>query len=88
MDERIRRLLDDLEVAIARSQADGTIDDDERAELRELAGRVERALAEPEGEHEGVVDHLESAAVRVESDHPTLARVLRSAVDTLTGYGI
>jgi hypothetical protein len=88
MDDHIRRLLADLDDAIERSQTDGRIDDDERAELRSLVERVERALAEPEGEHEGVVERLESTAVRFEGDHPTFAALLRSAVGTLNAYGI
>lgn len=88
MDDQIRTLLGDLQDAIQRAKADGRIDDDERAELRSLVERVEEALADPEGEHDTVVEHLESTAVRFEGDHPTFAALLRSAVNTLTGYGI
>ncbi len=88
MDDHLRRLLTDLNDAIQRSQADGKIDDDERAELRELVHAVEMVLEAPEGQHEGVSDNLEAAAVRFEGRHPTLAAVIRSAVDTLSNYGI
>lgn len=88
MDDHIRRLLTDLDDAIERSQADDRIDDDERAELRLLVGRVEKALGEAEDEHEGLVDRLESTAVRFEDRHSTLAALLRSAVHTLSASGI
>ncbi len=91
MDAELRRLLDELNRAITESQADGTIDDDERAQLRELVARAD-ALLDPEDEdeddHEGVREQLEEAAVRFEGRHPTMAAVIRSAVDTLTGYGM
>jgi hypothetical protein len=88
MDEDILRLLTELDEAIERSQADGHIDDEERAQLRTLVTRVERALAEPEGENEGVVERLEASALRFEGEHPTLAALLRSAVNTLSAAGI
>lgn len=88
MDDEIRGLLSELEDAIRRVQADGRIDADERAELRSLVEQVEGALGEPGSEHHGVTEHLESTAVRFEGEHPTLAAVLRSAVDTLNSYGI
>lgn len=92
MDDQLRTLLAELADAIGRSQADGEIDDAERDELRSLLERAERALAEPDaggadGE-ESVLDGLEVAAVRFEGRHPTLAAAIRSAVDTLSGYGI
>ena len=88
MDARLRTLLDELQSSIRRSEADGVIDDDERAELRDLVGRLDALLAEPDSEHEGLTDSLEEAAIRFEGRHPTVAAVIRSAVDTLTGYGI
>ena len=88
MDDHLHRLLNELNEAIQRSKADGTIDAEERAELRELIASVEKVLATPEGDHDNVMDDLEAAAVRFEGRHPTVAAVIRSAVDTLTGYGI
>lgn len=91
MDAELRRLLDALNRAITESQADGTIDDDERSQLRELVARAD-ALLDPEDveadDHEGLREQLEEAAVRFEGRHPTMAAVIRSAVDTLTGYGM
>lgn len=88
MDDETNRLLRDLDEAIRRSQADGRLDDDERTELRGLLRRLEQALDEPEGEHEGVLEHLEAAAVRLDDRHPTIAGFIRSAANTLSGYGI
>ncbi|MCA1692027.1 MAG: DUF4404 family protein [Actinobacteria bacterium] len=68
------------------------MDDDIRRLLTDLdealVRRVEKALGDPGGEHEGVVDRLESTAVRFEDRHSTLAGLLRSAVDTLSASGI
>lgn len=88
MDDHLSRLLNELHEAIQRSQADDTIDPEEREELRGLVRSLEKVLAAPEDDHEGVVDSLEAAAVRFEGRHPTVAAVIRSAVDTLSGYGI
>ena len=88
MDEKLRSLLDELQASIARSEADGTIDDDERAELRDLVQRLDAQLGEPEGAHDGLTESLEEAAIRFEGRHPTVAAAFRSAVHTLTGYGI
>ena len=88
MDEKLRSLLDELQTSIQRSEADGTIDEDERAELRELVHRLDAQLGEAEGEQDGLTESLEEAAIRFEGRHPTVAAAIRSAVHTLTGYGI
>lgn len=87
MDEQLRPLLDHLQGLIARAQADDVIDNDERAALRDVIKQIESALNEPD-DRDNVVSHLEAAAIRFEGDHPTMAAVIRSAVDTLSGYGI
>jgi len=87
MDDKLRSHLDELEAKIADARADGQLDEAERAELRELVDRVRKQL-EAEPDREGLAEQLEESAVRFESDHPTLAAVIRSAVNTLTGYGI
>lgn len=88
MDDQLRRHLDELEAMIATARADGDLDDAERAQLRELVERVRGDLRKGEADHGGLADQLEESAVRFESDHPTLAAAIRSAVHTLTGYGI
>jgi hypothetical protein len=89
MDDRLRSVLDELQSAIRRSEADGVIDDAERDELRSLVDRLDDVLAESdEPGHDGLVEQLEESAIRFEGRHPTVAAVIRSAVDTLAGYGI
>jgi uncharacterized membrane protein YebE (DUF533 family) len=87
MDEQLRSALDEIQAAIRRFEADGVIDDDERAQLRALADKLGVALDDPEV-HEGLTDHLEESAIKFEGKHPTVAAVIRSAVDTLTGLGM
>ena len=87
MDEQLRSHLDELEAAIAASRADGRIDDAEREQLRALLERVRADLGEG-ADRGGLAEQLEESAVRFESDHPTIAAAIRSAVHTLTGYGI
>jgi hypothetical protein len=95
MDDKVRALLDELRATIERSEADGVIDDEERTELRSLFDRLDATIAAQDGERdgdqdddEGLTDALEEAAIRFEGRHPTVAAVIRSAVDTLAGYGI
>ncbi len=89
MDDKLRAVLGELQTAIDRSEADGVIDEDERAELRSLVERIDTLLAEPgSDDHDGITEQLEESAIRFEGNHPTVAAVLRSVVDTLTGYGI
>lgn len=87
MDDKLRSVLDELQSTIRRSEADGVIDDEEREELRAIVGKLDAMLAEPD-EQDGLVDQLEESAIRFEGNHPTVAAVIRSAVDTLTGYGM
>ena len=66
---------------------------EEREDLSRLHGAVERRLAEAESaeageEHSGLVDRLEEAEVRLETDHPTLAEALRDAIQALSSAGI
>jgi hypothetical protein len=88
MDAQLRAVLDELQTAIHRSEADGVIDDAEREELRSLIRRVGDLLAEPDRDHDGMIENLEEAAIRFEGRHPTVATAIRSAVHTLTGYGM
>ena len=88
MDAKLRSLLDELQASIQRAEADGVIDDDERTELRELMDQLQTQLGESEDEHDGLTESLEEAAIRFEGRHPTVASAIRSAVHTLTGYGM
>jgi hypothetical protein len=87
MEDQLRAHLDELEAAIHDAGADGQIDEAERERLRELLDRVRTDLGE-EDDRSGIAEQLEESAVRFESVHPTIAAAIRSAVHTLTGYGI
>lgn len=88
MDDKLRTHLDELEAKITEARADGQLDDTEREELRVLLEQVRADLGSGEGDRDGLAEQLEESAVRFESDHPTVAAVIRSAVHTLTGYGM
>lgn len=88
MDDELRTHLDQLEAKIAEARADGHIDEAERDELRVLVERVRTDLGSGDADRDGLAEQLEESAVRFESDHPTVAAVIRSAVHTLTGYGM
>jgi hypothetical protein len=87
VEQHLRRLLDELSAAIKRSKHH-----EEREELSDLHGAVERRLARVENEggeeHSGLVDKLEEAEVRLETEHPTLAEALRDAIQALSAAGI
>ena len=84
MEQNLRHLLDELSAAIHRSKRK-----EEREELTRLHEEVESRLkAVEEEEHSGLVDALEKAEIRFESEHPTLAKALRGAVEVLSAAGI
>jgi hypothetical protein len=84
VEQHLRHLLDELSAAIGRAKRH-----EEREELTRLHGEVEgRLQGADENEHSGLVDALEKAEVRFESDHPTLAESLRQAIQALSSAGI
>jgi Domain of unknown function (DUF4404) len=84
VEQHLRHLLDELSAAIHRSKRK-----EEREELTRLHDEVESRLkAAEEEEHSGLVDALEKAEIRFESEHPTLAKALRDAVEVLSAAGI
>jgi hypothetical protein len=85
VEQHLRHLLDELKAAIGRT----TEGDQSREELTRLHGDVERRLESGEDEeHNGLVDRLEKAEIRFESDHPSLGASIRQAVQSLTAGGI
>ncbi len=89
MDDQLRAVFDELQTAITRSEADGVVDAEERAELRGIVDRLDALLAEPDSdEHDGIGEQLQESAIRFEGRHPTVATAIRSAVDTLTNMGM
>jgi len=91
VDQHLRHLLDELKAAIGRTKEG----DESREELTRLHGAVESRLQAEEGgdahgddEHNGLVDRLEKAEIRFETDHPSLGASIRQAVQSLTAGGI
>jgi hypothetical protein len=84
VEQHLRHLLDELSAAIHRSKRQ-----EEREELTRLQGKVETRLgAADEEEHSGLVDALEKAEIRFETEHPSLAKALREAIERLSAAGI
>ena len=87
MQDDIRNAIDELQNALAEAETDGVISDEERSELRTLVGSLDSLLAAPDS-HEGVVDQVESLALSFQERHPSIAKIARGVVDTLSNYGI
>ena len=84
MEQHLRRLLDELSGAVGRARQN-----EDREELTRLRGEVERRLeVTDEKERSGLVDALEKAEIRFETDHPTLGEALRDAIEVLSAGGI
>jgi len=90
VEQHLRHLLDELKAALRRTKEG----DESREELASLHGAVESRLeageggAVPDEEQAGLVDRLEKAEIRFESDHPSLGASIRQAVQSLTAGGI
>jgi hypothetical protein len=88
VEQHLRHLLDELKAAIGRT---GESDED-RKELTQLHGAIQSHLerGDPAGddEHAGLVDRLEKAEIRLESDHPSLGASIRQAIQSLTAGGL
>jgi hypothetical protein len=84
VEQHLRHLLDELQAAIGRAKRN-----DDREELTRLRGEVEGRLhRRDQDEHSGLIDALEKAEIRFESDHPTLAQSLRQTIEVLSAAGI
>lgn len=84
MEQHLRHLLDELSAAIKRARHH-----EDREELTRLQGAVEgRLQGDGVEEHSGLIDALEKAEIRFESDHPSLAESLRQAIQSLSSAGI
>lgn len=82
MQQPLQDLLANLKDAIAACE-EGTGD---RAQLRRLAGEVERRL--DDDDPEGVVDDLRDEITRFEATHPGLANAIGRAADALSALGL
>jgi Domain of unknown function (DUF4404) len=92
VEEFLQHLLDELKGAIGRSK-----DDESREELTRLHGEVESRLrageaggaeGDAEGDHASLVDRLEKAEIRFETDHPSLGASIRQAIQSLAAGGL
>jgi hypothetical protein len=84
VEQHLRHLLDELSAAIGRTKGH-----EEREELTRLQGAIEERLEGPDDdERTGLVDWLEKAEIRFESDHPSLGQSLRQAIQSLSSSGI
>jgi hypothetical protein len=80
----MKRLLDELSGVIGRNPRP-----DDREELSRLHGEISTRLdGQGDKEHSGLVDALEKAEIRFETEHPTLGEALRDAIEVLSAGGI
>jgi len=85
VEQHLRHLLDELKAAIGRTKEG----DEGREELTRLHGAIESRLeSADDNDHNGLVDWLEKAEIRFESDHPSLGASLRQAIQSLTATGL
>jgi hypothetical protein len=86
VEQNLRHLLDELKAAIRRTK-----EGDDREELTRLHGELESRLAgssDGDEERDSLVDRLEKAEIRFESEHPSLGASIRQAIQSLTAGGI
>lgn len=86
--ERLRELVSNLHEELERTPQ---VDAEGRQLLRELTGDIEELVgheAPPADSRESATERVESAAVRLEAEHPRLAGILGEIVDALGRLGI
>jgi hypothetical protein len=81
----LRGLLGQLHAQLKHAHS---LDAESRKQLRTVAADIEKALAGDEAPAVPPEQPLEALAARFESDHPSLAGVLRQIMDTLGKAGI
>ena len=86
--ERLRQLVSSLHDELERTPR---VDAEDRDLLRDLTGDIEDLVgheAPPVDTRDSAAEQLESAAVRLEAEHPRLAGILGEIVDALGRLGI
>ena len=83
--ENLRELLAQLHTRLGQSKS---LDAESRKLLTTLSHDIERALGRASEETAPARNNLESAAVRLELEHPALAGVVRQIIDALGKAGI
>lgn len=81
-DRDLDRLIDELRTAIADTSSLTT---DDRVHLDELASKVEAAAEE---EDEGVLEQIEEAVGRFETEHAGLVGIINRIANALSAGGI
>lgn len=96
-DQEIRKMLIQLHDELQRTQ---TLDEDEKAMMRHLMADIQTLLNPSGGSGAGdsgaqiypantsVLDRFEQSIDVLEAEHPTLASMIRKALDTLNIAGI
>lgn len=88
-DERLRRLLEELNDELGRVECP---DEDTETQLCRLRADIERVLAAPpdatETPHQDLAVGLRAARDRFEISHPNLTLLIERVVDSLSNMGI
>jgi hypothetical protein len=82
--ERLRRLLEELHAELAGTDP---VNPEARMQLRRLQHEISEALGK-ETPPPSLRDRLEDGVAQFEASHPTVARRLAEAIDTLALYGL
>jgi hypothetical protein len=83
--ENLRELLAQLHTRLGHAKS---LDPESRKLLTTLSHDIERALGRASEDTAPARTRLESAAVRLELEHPALATVVRQIIDALSKAGI
>lgn len=83
--QTLKRNLQQLHRELASGQS---LDPETRALLGEVAGDIERILADEPADTNNVRGRVESAAWKFEASHPGLANTLNELADALAKLGI
>lgn len=81
-DQDLEGLLDELRTAVTDTAG---LADDDRTRLSGIIGRIEDAVEE---ERHGVLDQIEDAVHRFETEHVTVVDVLNRIANALSAGGI
>ncbi len=81
-DEVLQSLIDQLRSAVTGS---GSLIDPDREQILELVERLERRVSD---EHGGLVEQIEDAVSRFETDHVALVATLNRVANALSAGGI
>ena len=82
----VHQSLQDLNDEIERTQTD---DDEKQAVMDDVQTRVQKVLDDPDGGHHAdLPGPLEDAAIKLQVEHPSLARAMQIAANSLSAMGI